>query len=457
MNTSPKTVKFDKNSLWVSLSVSMNFRRHWRNALLLLLWTVCASAMGYSTFTERWSEDALLSDERVIKVEREALKVVYREYEWTLFPRRQGNHWIRFKHPDTQETITWKSEGGYVPVLLDFVNGVPWLVVLGRSRKDTEAIYGCPELPYIYLKYESGFFGKWLPVPLEKAPDGLRQANLTPGFPDFGGDSLVGVAHDYLDRHGRDTRDLSSAEIQKKMSSDRSSWFQRVIPRTYDEWNYGYKDSYLNQRQTGDCRPPRKPPPPMTLPAAVESSPEILNAIDYTPDRIVVQDDWTTMVFDKERGENCTKLFKPADPNDYMKGQRFIKDNTGNKPVPYSRTTQFDMGANVLCDEHIWFVTHQEEPGKIIISKFTVTGDLVYRTSFRKPDPVAGFVGYIRTPSFRSQDGYLYFDWLDFRDTYRVMNHEWHIKRWLELRIREPEVPNPALEGTLDDKAAQSS
>jgi hypothetical protein len=44
---------------------------HWRKALLLLLCTACTSAMAFSTRTERWSEDALLSDGRVVKVERE--------------------------------------------------------------------------------------------------------------------------------------------------------------------------------------------------------------------------------------------------------------------------------------------------------------------------------------------------------------------------------------------------
>ena len=96
------------------------------------------------------------------------------------------------------------------------------------------------------------------------------------------------------------------------------------------------------------------------------------------------------------------------------------------------------MGVRVLCDDHVWFVTHQEEPGKIVISKFTATGDLVYRTSFRNPDRVEGFVSYIRIPSLRPEGGYLYFDWLDFRD----INREWHIKRWLKMRLREPASQN---------------
>ena len=214
--------------------------------------------------------------------------------------------------------------------------------------------------------------------------------------------------------------------------------FQAKIPRSYDDWHNIYKNSYLNERKQGDCRPPRAPLPQVDLPTAIDGALEILETINYTPDRIAIGDDWSILVFDQKREGVCKKLFRPTDPNDYMQGQRFVNDNTGKKSAPYSRTAQFNMGVRVLCDDHVWFVTHQEEPGKIVISKFTVTGDLVYRTSFRNPDQVEGFVSYIRIPSLRSEGGYLYFDWLDFRD----INREWHIKRWLKMRMREPASQN---------------
>ena len=347
--------------------------------------------------------------------------------------------WLKFKHPATQETIKWQGEQYYRPVLLDIVGGVPYLIVYGRGSKETEAIYGCPELPYSYLKYEAGSFGKWSPVPVENAPDMLRKANLSPKYPDFGGDSR---------------RNMTSAEVQKEMASAESSsagFFQRVIPRSYKEWNYTYKNGHLNERKQGDCRPPRAPLPQAVLPAPIEGSPEIVETINYTPDRIAIGDDWSNLVFDKKREGECKKLFRPTDPNDYMQGQRFVNDSSGQKPAPYSRTTEFNMGVRVLCDDYVWFVTHQEETGKIVISKFTVTSDLVFRTSFRNPDRVDGFVGYIRVPSLRSEGGYLYFDWLDFRD----INRQWHIKRWLKMRMKEPDMPNAAMQGALREKAAR--
>lgn len=383
-----------------------------RIVALLLLSIVCSTAMGSTSLEFSKIEDVALHDGRQIKVERK----VYKTTQFHLFdpffgllpfyPRTEtlGNKFsLKFKHPDTQETITWQGELGFEPLLLDIVNGVTYLVVNGRVTKDTESIYGCPELPYIYLRYESGFFGKWHPVPVEKAPDMLRKANLP---------------------HHADGND--------------GGYFQQVIPRSYDEWNYLYKNNHLNERQFGDCRPPRAPLPQVSLPVAIEGSPDILETIDYTPDRVVVGDDWTNLVFDLKREGECKKLFRPTDPHDYMQGQRFINDSTGGKPVPYSRAAQFDMGVRLLCDDNVWFVTHQEERGKIVISKFTVTGDLVFRTSFRNPARVEGFVGYIRIPSLHSEGGYLYFDWLDFRD----INREWHIKRLLKMRMREPVSQN---------------
>jgi hypothetical protein len=415
-----------------------------RLTIFALFLSVSLPTSAFSTRTESWKEDALLHDGRIIKVNREVgytfQFVSGDEASMKLFASWPDKFWLKFEHPDTHETIKWQGEQYFYPVLLDIVDGVPYLVVMGRPDKENESIYGCPELPYIYLKYEKGLFGKWTPIPVEQAPSILQDANLSPEYPDF---------PQHMDQHDetmyeiynhRSSRDLSHDQVQKRIWSDEKSrsTFQAKIPRNYGEWHNIYKDSYLNERRQGDCRPPRALLPQVVLPTAIEGTPEILETINYTPDRIAVGDDWSNLVFDQKREGECKKLFRPTDPNDYMQGQRFVNDSTGKKPAPYSRAAQFNMGVRVLCDDQVWFVTHQEEPGKIIISKFTVTGDLVYRTSFRNPDRVEGFVSYIRIPSLRSKGGYLYFDWLDFRD----VNREWHIKRWVKMRMREPASQN---------------
>lgn len=322
---------------------------------------------------------------------------------------------IKFRHPDTQEKIEWEGKQYFNPLLLAFVKGVPYLVVGGRPDKDTSSIYGCPELPFIFLKYEkTGFWGKWIPIPVEQAPAELKYVNLP-------GDERA----------------------------------QAIIPRSYDEWNYEYKNSYLNERRQNDCRPPRTQLPTVVLPAATEGTPEVLETINYTPDRLSIGDDWARLTFDKKREGGCEKLFRPADPNDSMQDQRFIHDKMGKKRVPYSRSGQFQMGTRVLCDDkYVWFVTHQEEPGKILITKYTISGDLALRVSFLRPELLQGFVGYISIPSLRSEDDYLYFDWMDFRD----INREWHIKRLLKMRMRIPLIkPEPEIQASMPIMVAPSS
>ena len=381
---------------------------------------------------KRWSEDVILQDGRRIRVDREVSYTFKHSIGdagsgFSVFKNKLSNHHLQFKNPDTGRLIDWQGDPSFTPVLLDLIDGVPYLVLSARPTKETERIYGCTELPFIYLQYDTESHTKWRTVPEGRAPRALKRANLS-------------LAEEAKRKDHLSVEEVQETIAQKEKSSAR--FIQRDIPRDYGEWRYQYKNSYRNERRRDDCRPPRAPLPQMVLPAPIEGSPEILETTDYTPDRIAIGDDWSSFVFDKKREGACKSLFSPTDPDDHMQGQRFVKDSSGNKPAPYSRTVQFNMGVRVLCDdENVWFVTHQEEPGKIVISKFTATGDLVFRTSFRNPGRVEGFIGYIRIPSLRSEGGYLYFDWLDFRD----INREWHIKRWLKMRMKEPDRPNPSI------------
>lgn len=370
------------------------------------LFLYSTTALAFCTKTYEADINVTLIDSRIINVTRKVcwtFQFLGGDSGSPVFMKSwPDKFWIKFKHPDTREKIEWEGDQYFGPLLLDFVKGVPYLVVGGRPDKDTSAKYGCPELPFIFLKYEKkGYGGKWIPIPVEQAPAELKYVNL-PG-------------------------------------NERA---QGIIPRSYDEWNYEYKNSYLNERRQNDCRPPRTQLPPVMLPAATEVTTEVLETINYTPDRLSIGDDWGRLTFDQKREGECKRLFRPADPNDYMQDQRFINDNTGNKRVPYSRNGQFQMGTRVLCDDkYVWFVTHLEEPGKMLITKYTISGDLALRVSFLKPELLQGFVGYISIPSLRSEDDHLYFDWMDFRD----INHEWHIKRILKMRMRIP-LPKPVHE-----------
>ena len=153
-------------------------------------------------------------------------------------------YWLKFTNPDTQETVKWQGEQYFNPVLLDIIDGVPYLVVSGRPDKKTEKIYGCPELPYIYLKYEKGIFGKWVPIQVEKSPNTLRYMNLSPRYPD------------YLSRNGSARDYQSRKSVLKNIGFNGQSRTSGKIPTSYDNWDYPYKESYRYERRQNDCRQP---------------------------------------------------------------------------------------------------------------------------------------------------------------------------------------------------------
>lgn len=364
-----------------------------RIVAIFLLCTICSSAMGFTSRTETQIEDVALHDGRHIKVERTVqwttqFKILDSFFGLPIMPRFEKSgpdtFSLKFKHPDTQETITWQGEQYYIPVLLDIVRGVPYLVVNGVISKKTEAIYGCPELPYFYLKYESGFFGKWVAIPVEEASDVLRVANLPKG------------------------------------SGNDSGFFQQVIPRTYEEWNYMYKNEHRNERKVWDCRPPLKLLADVPLPKPVDVELETVESIDY----IVKGADEYYKSLSERRGTitraNCSKFFRPPNPENLMLGERFINDPTGNRRLPYSGPTPFPSGRMLenrderYCDDKfVWFVAGHEERGKTIITKYTASGDLLY--NIRMDDPKVADNKLARSmvlDSIMAENGYFYFYWV---------------------------------------------
>lgn len=420
--------------------------------LLLLLWTACPSAFAFSTRTERWSEDAVLSDGRVIKVEREVdytfQFVSGDEASMKLFASWPDKFRIKFKHPNTHKIITWEGEQYYNPVLLDFVGDVPYLVVNGATSKKTESIYGCPELPYVYLKYESGFFGKWSSVPLENAPDVLRKANLSPDYPDFGHPSAQVEAIETSRRGGRPSRDMSPADIQGIMSrveQHSAGFFQRTIPRTYEEWNYSYKNNHRNERKKGDCRPPLQPLPDIPLPKPIDIELETVESKDYIANSAEELRKFLMETRGSIISNNCSKLFRPPNPENLMLGERFVNDPSGSKRLPYSGPTpfpslkMFEKRTERYCDDNfVWFVAGHEEPGKTIITKYTTSGDFLY--SIRMVDPKIADNKLARKmieASLTTKNGYFYFWW--YYDLPRPTNSPMVIPiRITKFRFLEP-------------------
>lgn len=407
---------------------------------MLILCTVCSTAWSFSTRTESWSEDALLHDGRIIKVSREV--------DWTfqflggdsgspVFMKSwPDKFWIKFTHPDTHKTIKWQGEQYFEPILLDIVDNIPYLVVLGSPNKSTEKIYGCPELPFIYLRYEEGFAGKWIPLPVEQAPSVLQDANLSPKYPE------------YLQYKDQKERHLSHDQVQQIIWSDEKrsqGGFQARIPRNYDEWNYIYKNSRRNERKQDDCRPPLQPLSDVALPKPVDVELETVENTVY----VTKSADEYYKYLSERKGTatraNCTTLFRPPQPENLMLGERFVKDSTGNKRLPYSGPSplplrMLETRTERYCDDKfVWFVAGHEELGKTIFTKYSTSGDFLYNIRVTNPNNTDGrkFAGKMVLDSLTTENNFFYFYWNQDikRPDDRSLEYP---NRMLKFRFREP-------------------
>lgn len=165
---------------------------------------------------------------------------------------------------------------------------------------------------------------------------------------------------------------------------------------------------------------------------------EILSEKVYEPVWIIKNHDdgktnWADLTFDKARYDRCAQLIKLEKPGTPLMQGWFVftTDPTGRKKARYT--------GEVLCEaEALWFFDYAAERGKMILTKYTATGDLVYRISFDKPAPIYGFAGHIMNPTFKEEAGYLHFDWWDSNQS----GNDRHVKRSMKVRLTEPRAPS---------------
>ena len=374
---------------------------------------------------EKWDDEALLHDGLTVEVHR---KVVFHfgGGEISSLGWWPDEYSLEAKNPDTGKTIKWSGEQDVNPIMLDFVDGIPYLVVRSSRVFSNVKLYGCPEIPYVYLRYDQET-SKWSPLPKNLAPKVLRTANLSASYDGA-----------YMHNGKRQSKEFISDRYRANKRATNGS-FTADIPENYDTWDYFLKDrSYRNIRFKNDCRSPLPLEAEVVLPPPQEVTLEILETNNYNPIRLIEKNEWSHLVSDKERSEYskyCKSLFKQADPKDPWLGKRFSKDSTGQKKGPYNKSN-LSTGAHRLCDkEYILYYAHLELTNKMVITKYTDTGDMLYRISFQKPEEVKGFTGYIQAPTIKSEHGYLTFEWWHFRN----YNKMWEVKRALKVRLREPQ------------------
>lgn len=175
--------------------------------LAVLAMTGCDAKQTY-----RWKEEVLLHDGRVIVIER-SVKTGYVPIELGQ-PPGESDYTLTFTGSDGRP-VTWEAGRSFWPMILDFVDGAPYVVALGSTAPDYEK-HGCPRPPYFIFRHAGG---RWERIAYEELPKAIRRGNLLvdPTDPDGGQFDAVkrGViteeqvkrSHRWLDVHYREVRE----------------------------------------------------------------------------------------------------------------------------------------------------------------------------------------------------------------------------------------------------------
>ncbi len=353
--------------------------------------------------TISWTQEAQLSDGRSLKISLKStssLEVVFPFIMPHIQQSGFDKHYVEFQDPITSRRVVWEGKRGFRPVLVDYVEGVPYLVISGRPTRETEKQYGCPELPFIYLKYVQN---EWLPVDVDIAPRQLQTSNIHVGY------NIQNGSH----------YEWTTVQSRRLLAEQMSEGFSPVdIPRSYDAWRIKYKNNLRNERNFGDCRPPKEPPSDIPLPLPTEVELKVLEEIEYRPLEDAPPFTQVRPRMGKISSANCAMHFRLADAEDVSLGYRFSADPTGNKLLPYTAKSREKLQVGQtrtirICDgESVWFLAELEEPGKTIITKYSSRGDLIYNVRFKKPNIEGNKLWRsIDYGSFTVERDLLAFDW----------------------------------------------
>jgi hypothetical protein len=390
-----------------------------------------AAAMGLSACSgpkEKWIDQAAGHDGRSWTVRR-TVEFTFGGGDLSqAFTRWPNKFSLELDDPASGKTVSWHGEKYVNPVLLDMVEGVPWLVVNGNNLNSDVERYGCPDLPYAFLRFDAAK-SRWIPVPAKDAPAVLRTANLSYSW------------EAYLMERQRTQTPADIASLQASSEQMSGFFFSREIPRTYADWKYQYKKQYATRaRAASDCRAPLAQPVDAIFPntATMPSQPvrlEILEEKRHAPVWTIKgnpgesEPAWSRYAWDQARHDACKAYVRPADPED----ERLVSWNAF-----IAEPARMFAPGHMICDaDAIWFYSYVAEAGRVVIVKTTTRGEVLYRVSFPKPDEPDGYQGAIMNPTLRAADGYLGFEWWNSNQS----GHDVLVNRAMKVRIREPQAP----------------
>jgi len=391
--------------------------RHFKFFSLLIY---CLSLAGCYKGDESWTDEAKLNNGNIIKVERTVIFHLGDMLNW--WPNQYK---LKFTNPNNNEIITWKGEIDVHPILLDFEDKNPYLVAYGNSANiyTNPSLFGCPTIPYLFYKYKNK---KWELETIDKLTKNSRTANLL-------------FDYDLYWMKGNPTQTPEIIEMRNSNES-RGGAFDKKIPTNFDEW--AYKDKYreANYRYHNDCRAKRPDPVSSidnkeTIDAAQRINLEVLRSKDFTAPKHLKSEEWSAINWDKLRSEACTNLFIEADPNEpSLDGWKKFKANTKTQKL-------LPPGEDILCEKgYLWLFSRKWKNNRFYIFKVDLEGNIKYSVFFDMPTSLPGQgVGGMVNTSFKNENGFIFFDWINFKNIGESEGGGWNIYRKLKVRIKEPE------------------
>jgi len=402
--------------------------------IAILVVSMLASGYFFLTRAEdvHWSEEAILQDGRTLYVQRTARLTYSLGGELSELAHKWPHYYLlKFSHPDTGKLIEWKGEYGYHPVLIDFIKGIPYLVIMHANVFANLKQYGCPEIPYVFFRFDINK-KHWEQVSSSVFPVELNHANLKVDF--YGG---VNIAEGL-----RLTKEMVA---HNNFDEERAGgYFTNTIPKDFDSWTYKAKERTKKEHHHDGCRPAQEVIP--VPPSAQQVNLDVIEKKDYNPQWIIKNADdpaspWHSLSWDKSRKEMCNSLLRPEYPG--VQGWNFfVNDPSGQKKM---RETGL-----LTCDiDNIWAFDYVTEKGRVVIAKYKSNGDLAYRVSFAKPDEPGWYLGAIMQPTLKAENGYLYFEWWNLNHAGRDVQ----VKRTMKVRIQEPMInaPEPSTSRSKDN------
>ncbi len=187
--------------------------------VLLTLLSACSQTIG-------WQEEVLLSSGQKIIIDRTVKRIPAE-----LGQRRATNYEIDAKYPGTDKRLIWIGSFGLGAIMLDFKDGYAFIVALPVMCDASIKKYSIKNFPYIFMRSTDG--KNWEVIEPTQFPPELRNANLSSSYDPyhigegkFQTSEQIAKANKYTEKHSSD------------------GYFQVVVPRNKEEWNYKFKNQY---------------------------------------------------------------------------------------------------------------------------------------------------------------------------------------------------------------------